>query len=342
MSRGRILFGAGVAAFIAIMLAGPGAAIAPSTLRWGAWIACPAGTAPMSGEYAARHHTDETDGRFWCVAPDGTAHERTMAAMGGLALTYFMGISVLLSLLAARRATRAVAAPPLPPRPVPADAEARARELVAGGHKLHAIRLVREASGMGLKEAKDWVDALPYRPVRGGAATSAGPAAVETIPNVPLAGLTPEVEASARDLLRDGQKISAIALVRQATGMGLKEARDWVDALPRRLAMSAPAPPSGSGPSVPAEAETRARELIATGHTVSAIKVVNDATGMGLEDSKAWVEALIDRIYASPASTGAPPAGAAERLAEVKRMLDAGLITAAEYEAKKAEILARL
>ncbi len=35
------------------------------------------------------------------------------------------------------------------------------------------------------------------------------------------------------DLVRAGQKIEAIKLCRSATGMGLKEARDVVEALPR-------------------------------------------------------------------------------------------------------------
>lgn len=39
---------------------------------------------------------------------------------------------------------------------------------------------------------------------------------------------------------------------------------------------------------------------------------------------------------------GAPVGGAAERLRELKRLLDEGLVSAGEYEAKKAEILARL
>lgn len=38
----------------------------------------------------------------------------------------------------------------------------------------------------------------------------------------------------------------------------------------------------------------------------------------------------------------APVGGAAERLRELKRLLDEGLVSASEYEAKKAEILARL
>lgn len=179
MSRGRILRRAAFAAFIAALLAGPGAAFAPSTMRWAAWVACPAGTAPMTDEYAAAHRADETDGRFWCVAPDGVARDRTMAAIGGLWLLYFMGTAVLLSIFAMRGAAQDGAKPrpaPAPPRPVAGNVEAEARALLANEQKIQAIRIVREATGMGLKEAKDWVEALPSRAP--GTAFAASPAAL--------------------------------------------------------------------------------------------------------------------------------------------------------------------
>jgi ribosomal protein L7/L12 len=40
-----------------------------------------------------------------------------------------------------------------------------------------------------------------------------------------------EIEAQARALLADGNKIEAIKLVREATGLGLKEAKDFVEGL---------------------------------------------------------------------------------------------------------------
>ena len=40
-----------------------------------------------------------------------------------------------------------------------------------------------------------------------------------------------EIEAQARALLADGNKIEAIKLVREATGLGLKEAKDFVERL---------------------------------------------------------------------------------------------------------------
>jgi len=181
MSRGSMLLRAGFAAFIAVMLAGPGAAVFPSTLRWASWVACPKGTAPTPRTFQASYHRPGEHGvAFYCVSPGGGEHERTLAAMGGLWLMYFTGLTVLFSLLALRGGSAATAsrtssgsAPA--PRDVPADVEARARELVARDQKIHAIKLVREATGMGLKEAKDWVEALPHRPPR--AATFAPPTA---------------------------------------------------------------------------------------------------------------------------------------------------------------------
>ncbi|MBO9575853.1 MAG: ribosomal protein L7/L12 [Sphingobium sp.] len=40
-----------------------------------------------------------------------------------------------------------------------------------------------------------------------------------------------ELEAQVRALLADGNKIDAIKLVRETTGLGLKEAKDFVEAL---------------------------------------------------------------------------------------------------------------
>ena len=99
------------------------------------------------------------------------------------------------------------------------DAEVRA--LLAGGNKIAAIKRVRELTGMGLKDAKDYVEALP-------------PGAIQTVSDTPRtmsgdAAADPEVRA----LLAGGNKIAAIKRVRELTGMGLKEAKDYVEALER-------------------------------------------------------------------------------------------------------------
>lgn len=62
----------------------------------------------------------------------------------------------------------ALAAPPTTPSPAPvkapaaevavADSYAEARALAAEGNKIHAIKVVREQSGLSLKAAKDLVE----------------------------------------------------------------------------------------------------------------------------------------------------------------------------------------
>ncbi len=48
-----------------------------------------------------------------------------------------------------------------PPVQLDPAGEQAVRELLAGGNKLEAIKRVRELTGLGLKEAKDYVESLP-------------------------------------------------------------------------------------------------------------------------------------------------------------------------------------
>jgi large subunit ribosomal protein L7/L12 len=96
------------------------------------------------------------------------------------------------------------------------DVEGRVRSLLAEGRKIEAIKVYREATGAGLKEAKDAVEAINRgielsTPVDGG----------------------DDVEGQLLSLLGRGEKIQAIKLYREATGAGLKEAKDAVEALTR-------------------------------------------------------------------------------------------------------------
>lgn len=85
-------------------------------------------------------------------------------------------------------------------------------ELIRAGKKIDAIKLYGERNGVGLAEAK---------------------AAVETL----AAGGTPDVSASPAEnndvleLMRGGKKIQAIKVYRERYHVGLKEAKDAVEAL---------------------------------------------------------------------------------------------------------------
>jgi ribosomal protein L7/L12 len=98
------------------------------------------------------------------------------------------------------------------------DAGRRLAELVKAGRTLEALKLVREVTGCGLKEAKDAVDQL----ARGEALRAA--------PAKPGGGSADEVLAEAvRQLLRRGAKLEAVKLYRERKGCGLKEAMDAVE-----------------------------------------------------------------------------------------------------------------
>jgi ribosomal protein L7/L12 len=116
----------------------------------------------------------------------------------------------------------AVSSPPVPRNSVAISSTdlAAINALVAGNNKIEAIKCVRELTGLGLKEAKDYVEAMP----------AAGP-----LPVLPRTGFThPAGEgdlAEVHALAQQGHKIEAIKRYRQLTGVGLKEAKDYVDRL---------------------------------------------------------------------------------------------------------------
>jgi large subunit ribosomal protein L7/L12 len=101
------------------------------------------------------------------------------------------------------------------------DLESRVRALLEQGQKIEAIRVYREATGTGLAEAKDAVEALG----RGGALSAE-------------AGTDRDFEDELVALLQQGQKIQAIKRYRERTGVGLKEAKDAVEALADRHGIS--------------------------------------------------------------------------------------------------------
>ena len=99
------------------------------------------------------------------------------------------------------------------------DAFEEARLLARQGRKIEAIKIVREKTGLGLKEAKDLVETPGWADTPGSlhAPAPAPPDRME------------EVHA----LVAANQLINAIKLYRELTGVGLKEAKEAVDAIAR-------------------------------------------------------------------------------------------------------------
>ena len=98
------------------------------------------------------------------------------------------------------------------------DVDPRVTELMKAGQKIQAIKLYREQTGAGLKEAKDYVESLFERKV-------------DLI--LKHLGIDPNqgVDEQIMELMKSGQKIEAIKLYREQTGVGLKEAKEYVESL---------------------------------------------------------------------------------------------------------------
>jgi ribosomal protein L7/L12 len=99
--------------------------------------------------------------------------------------------------------------------PLDTSTETEIASLLATGQKIRAVKLYRERTGAGLKEAKDAVEAIG----RGEKVVLA------------FREIDQEVESQLIGLLQQGQKIQAIKVCRARTGMGLKEAKDTVEGL---------------------------------------------------------------------------------------------------------------
>jgi ribosomal protein L7/L12 len=122
---------------------------------------------------------------------------------------------------------------------LPEDVLDQIRRALAAGQKIEAIRILREATGLGLAEAKAIVEAIPLR----GDGRPSVPSSDSEPGNLPA-----EVVEKIREFLFAGRKIEAIKTYREATGLGLKESKDLIDALELRLRTAEPerftAPPS--------------------------------------------------------------------------------------------------
>ena len=117
------------------------------------------------------------------------------------------------------------------------DVVAEIDRLVASGQKIHAIKLYRDRSGVGLKEAKDRIDHWSVSTTAPHLAAVSNATAVHSsiIPAAPTvssvrAALPAPVASDIDGLVAGGAKIAAIKTLREHTGLGLKESKDLIEA----------------------------------------------------------------------------------------------------------------
>ena len=129
------------------------------------------------------------------------------------------------------------------------------RTLAQGGNLVEAIRRFRELYGVGLKEAKDAVEALAIGKEIEVKQISTGP-------------LTSEVTGGALDevqeLLRSGDKIAAIKRYREITDAGLAEAKEAVERIEAGLnGIPVPPRPGMPGASISMQQKSKSKVPIA-------------------------------------------------------------------------------
>ncbi len=133
-------------------------------------------------------------------------------------------------------------------------------DLMARDEKIEAIKLYRLWTNVGLKEAKDAVEAM-----------ARGEAVAIPVPQ----NTTTSTDDQIRALLAKKQKLEAIKVYRLATNLGLKEAKDYVEAIEAQMT---PQPPATSSPmKIPlsndpfAEENSRTRRMLFTLFVVIAL-----------------------------------------------------------------------
>ena len=165
-----------------------------------------------------------------------------------------------------------------------AAADSVVRAMAARGETIQAIKMVREMTGLGLKEAKDYVDALPNVPpltsvARQVALAASGASAVVA---------STSVRTDALALLGRGDKLEAIKLVRERTGMGLAEAKDYVEELAAgRVAAIDPRRPLEDP-----RLRQAAAELVAAGQLDQAMRLIQSASGCSIEAARHAIDQL--------------------------------------------------
>jgi len=112
-----------------------------------------------------------------------------------------------------------------------------------------------------------------------------------------------------RQALERGNKIEAIKHLRSITGLGLKEAKDWIESYERGeqppVPTSAEAHPQGRDPNASFTLTKEAFDALKRGSTIEAINIVRDRTGVGLAEAKGIVE-MIQKAMPDVAD-GPPP-----------------------------------
>lgn len=145
----------------------------------------------------------------------------------------------------------------------------RIRELLDQGKKIQAIKIYRELTGAGLKEAKDAVEYAQAHPEE--AITGKKKAAYDA------------QDAGIRDLIQEGRIDEAIEVYRKFAGVDEYTAMDAIAGLEDEIRQ-------GEDKTLPQD--NLIHDLLRQGKKIEAIKLYRERTGLGLKEAKDAVEAM--------------------------------------------------
>ena len=123
---------------------------------------------------------------------------------------------------------------------IPESKRRELMELLSQGRKIEAIKVYREATGFGLKESKEAVEAMEFAPRDLLQRDITNPPAPGGSSQRTVSDLSAAEHAIVVESIRQGRKIEAIKSYMDATGLGLKESKDAVEA----MQLSDPSPDS--------------------------------------------------------------------------------------------------
>lgn len=174
--------------------------------------------------------------------------------------------------------------------------------LLRSGLKIKAIKIYREDTGASLPDAKAAVERMEMTGSFGMASIVQETQEPYAEPDTPqgvsdMSALTGEVES----LVINGQKIQAIKLYRERTGLGLREAKEAIDLLESSLllhgASSVRLPDTEGRMPVMEPPGEDARRLVLEGKKIQAIKLYREQTGASLKDAKAAIDLLEQSLH---------------------------------------------
>ena len=162
------------------------------------------------------------------------------------------------------------------------------------GHKIEAIKQLREQGGLGLKEAKDLLEASDEPDfVQHGATeqTQAIQQLREQLEKLGMKDATLLLDQLNRDGAAPGSSFSSIktttTTVNGKTTTSVTVSGDHAEAIEALM--------SGANV-VPAKTRAEVEDAMARGNKIEAIKLLRDATGLGLAQAKDHIDAAMDGI----------------------------------------------